>query len=69
MNHTAAGVRANDAAAGLRHSRGPLFMVPMRISRMLKLSMNRRTYMPLLRSLENVACALAAIDMVLLRSF
>jgi len=29
MNHTAAGVRANDAAAGLRHSRGPWFMVPM----------------------------------------
>jgi hypothetical protein len=46
MNPIAAGVRANDAAAGLRHSRGPWFMVPMHVARTLKLSMKRRTNMP-----------------------
>jgi len=47
MNHTAAGVRANDAAAGLRHSRGPWFMVPMHARSETRLSMNRRADMPL----------------------
>jgi len=45
------------------------FMVAMQISRMSKLSKNRRTNMPLLRSLMKNQGAAAAIDMSLLRSF
>src|SRR5262249_47328852 len=46
-----------------------VFIVPMRLSRILRLSMDRRMNMPLLRSLGMAKGASAAIDMALLRSF
>jgi len=59
---------------GERETRGSVrltrsFIVPMKVPWRLKLTMNRRANMPLLRSLGKDQGTLAAIDVALLRSF